>query len=152
MVRKGSTVRVRQRASYKVPADAGILFFRGRLPLGPLGTRWVRTGPVAPVRRGPRQSVVGTFGGVLAPFQATVLAEMAQLELPFPKGPEAHGEPQWLTIAEAADSVRCCERTIRRAIDSGALRAGRIRGARGSRGTVRIRPEDIAEWLFEEEG
>ncbi len=72
----------------------------------------------------------------------------AQLEFPF--GHETR-DPRWLTIAEAAERVRCCERTIRRAIDSGALRAGRVRGARGSRGAVRIRPEDIASWLFEED-
>ncbi|MCW3014325.1 MAG: DNA-binding protein [Solirubrobacterales bacterium] len=74
---------------------------------------------------------------------------MAQLEIPFDDGPV--GDPCWLTIAEAADRVRCCERTIRRAIDSGALRAGRVRGVRGSRGAVRIRAEDIAEWLFAED-
>ena len=54
----------------------------------------------------------------------------------------------FLTIAESAQRVRCCERTIRRAIDSGALRAGRIGGARGSRGGFRIRPVDLDAWMF----
>ncbi len=77
---------------------------------------------------------------------------MAQLEFPFAEGADSRGEPQWLTIAQAAERVRCCERTIRRAIESGALRAGRIRGVRGSRGAVRIRPTDLAAWLFEDTG
>ena len=57
---------------------------------------------------------------------------------------------EYLTIAEAAERVRCCERTIRRAIESGALRAGRIRGARDSRGGYRIRPADLDAWLFDD--
>lgn len=60
---------------------------------------------------------------------------VTQLELPFAGTPPSSPfPPEYLTIAEAAERVRCCERTIRRAIDSGALRAGRIRGERGSRG------------------
>ena len=55
---------------------------------------------------------------------------------------------EYLTVAEAARRVRCCERTIRRAIDSGALRAGRIRGDRGRRGGWRIRTADLDAWLF----
>lgn len=55
---------------------------------------------------------------------------------------------EYLTIEEAAQRVRCCERTIRRAIDSGALRAGRVRGEPGSRGGYRIRPADLDAWLF----
>ncbi len=55
---------------------------------------------------------------------------------------------EFLTIAEAARRVRCCERTIRRAVDSGALRAGRVRASRGSRGAIRIRPADLDAWLF----
>lgn len=55
-----------------------------------------------------------------------------------------------LTIAEAASRVRVCvcERTIRRAIESGELRAGRARAVRGSRGAIRIRPGDLDRWLF----
>ena len=57
-------------------------------------------------------------------------------------------EPVFLTIAEAARRVRCCERTIRRAIDSGALRAGKVGGSRGSRGGYRIRPADLEAWVY----
>ena len=66
---------------------------------------------------------------------------MAQLSLPFSQ--PSRDEPAYLTIAEAADRTRCCERTIRRAIDRGALRAGRVRGANGARGGYRIRPADL---------
>ena len=51
----------------------------------------------------------------------------------------------YLTIAEAARRVRVCERKIRRAIESGELR-----GARGSRGAIRIRPADLDHWLYAE--
>jgi excisionase family DNA binding protein len=76
-------------------------------------------------------------------------AALGQLELSPADGP---GGPvgEYLTIAEAARRVRCCERTIRWAIDSGALRAGRIRGERGSRGGFRIRPADLETWLFDD--
>jgi excisionase family DNA binding protein len=67
-----------------------------------------------------------------------------QLELPLDASSE------YLTIAEAAARVRCCERTIRRAIDSGSLRAGRVRGERESRGGYRIKPADLEAWLFDE--
>ncbi len=50
-----------------------------------------------------------------------------------------------LTIAEAAVRVRCCERTIRRAIDSGALRAGKISAERFGRGAWRIKPDDLEQ-------
>jgi excisionase family DNA binding protein len=46
--------------------------------------------------------------------------------------------PAFLTIAEAAKRVRCCERTIRRAIDNGALRAGTVPAVVGTRGGSRI--------------
>ncbi len=55
---------------------------------------------------------------------------------------------EYLTIAEAARKVRCCERTIRRAIDSGELRAGRVRGGGSKRGGFRIRAVDLDDWLF----
>jgi hypothetical protein len=48
--------------------------------------------------------------------------------------------------------VRCHERTIRRAIDRGALRAGRVRGANAARGGFRIRPRDLDRWLFTDDG
>jgi excisionase family DNA binding protein len=54
----------------------------------------------------------------------------------------------FLTIAEAAAHVRCCERTIRRAIDSGALRAGRVAALDGHRGGYRIRPADLETWMY----
>lgn len=73
---------------------------------------------------------------------------MEQLHLtPEPDQRDAPALP-FLTIAEAARQVRCCERTVRRAIDSGALRAGRIGGARGSRGGYRIRPSDLEAWVY----
>jgi len=72
---------------------------------------------------------------------------ITQLELPI-----AQASPrftvEYLTIAEAARRVRCCERTIRRAIDGGALRAGRVPGDRGARGGWRIRTSDLDAWLF----
>lgn len=57
-----------------------------------------------------------------------------QLELPLAASTEPQLAVEYLTIAEAARRVRCCERTIRRAIDSGVLRAGRVHGGHGSRG------------------
>jgi excisionase family DNA binding protein len=75
---------------------------------------------------------------------------MAQLSLPFSDPPP--DDRVYLTIAEAADRTRCCERTIRRAIDRGALRAGRVRGANGARGGFRIRPADLEAWLFDDLG
>ncbi|MCW3010789.1 MAG: DNA-binding protein [Solirubrobacterales bacterium] len=71
----------------------------------------------------------------------------SQLEFPFDPRTTA-GDPAFLTIAEAAARVRCCERTIRRAIDTGALRAGVVRRERGGRGAYRIRPADLDAWLF----
>lgn len=73
---------------------------------------------------------------------------MEQLELPWPDDQGARPDIEFLTIAEAARRVRCCDRTIRRAIDNGALRAGRVRGAEGSRGGFRIRPADLERWVF----
>ncbi len=73
---------------------------------------------------------------------------MEQLELPFPDDAGRRADVEFLTIAEAARCVRCCERTVRRAIDNGALRAGRVRGAAGSRGGFRIRPADLERWVF----
>lgn len=73
---------------------------------------------------------------------------MSQLEFPFPQDRPDADAAGFLTIAEAAVRVRCCERTIRRAIDSGALRAGRVRGQLGSRGGYRIRPGDLDAWVF----
>jgi excisionase family DNA binding protein len=69
---------------------------------------------------------------------------VAHLQLPLDSPPSC----EYLTIAEAAERVRCCERTIRRAIDSGALRAGRVRGERDSRGDYVIRLADLDAWLY----
>jgi len=72
---------------------------------------------------------------------------MDQLQLSLPERPQpVAGE--FLTIAEAAQRLRCCERTIRRAIDSGALRAGKISGERFARGAWRIRVADLDAWVF----
>lgn len=73
---------------------------------------------------------------------------METLQLTFPEPAPAGGPDHFLTIAEAAARVRCCERTIRRAIDSGALRAGKISGERFARGAWRIRIADLEAWMF----
>lgn len=63
-------------------------------------------------------------------------------------GDEPRFAREFLTIAEAAEVARCCERTVRRAIDAGELRAARLRGKQGSRGALRIRRADFEEWMF----
>ena len=73
--------------------------------------------------------------------------EMEQLRLTTDTGARDVPDRAYLTIAEAARRVHCCERTVRRAIDSGALRAGKIGGRRGSRGGYRIRPADLDAWV-----
>lgn len=72
---------------------------------------------------------------------------MTQLPLPFDE-PD-HG-PAFLTIAEAAEQLQVCERTVRRAIDAGVLRAARVRGTRAERGCWRIHRDDLARWIYEE--
>lgn len=71
-----------------------------------------------------------------------------QLEMDYATEDEPRFSVEYLTIAEAAAKVRCNERTIRRAIASGELRAGRVRGGGSSRGGYRIRPRDLDDWLF----
>lgn len=71
-----------------------------------------------------------------------------QLGLDLTNREEPRFSTGYLTIAEAARRVRCCERTIRRAIDTGALRAGRVRGGGSSRGGFRIAAQDLDEWLY----
>ena len=73
---------------------------------------------------------------------------MSQLEFAVQPDRSETVSGDFLTIAEAAVRMRCCERTIRRAIDSGVLRAGRVRGESGSRGGYRIRPGDLEAWVF----
>lgn len=72
---------------------------------------------------------------------------MTQLPLPL-SSVDDRPPDEYLTVAEAAARLRCCERTIRRAIESGELRAGRVRGGRFSRGAWRISPVDLEAWLF----
>lgn len=71
-------------------------------------------------------------------------------QLPFSFPPQDGAEPAFLTVAEAAARLRVCERTIRRAIDAGNLRAARVRGTASERGAWRIRPVDLERWVFEE--
>lgn len=66
---------------------------------------------------------------------------MEQLRLRL--GDEPRFAREILTIPEAAELARCCERTIRRAVDAGTLRAARLRGKQGSRGALRIRQADL---------
>jgi excisionase family DNA binding protein len=75
---------------------------------------------------------------------------MVQLSFPMPDDGRFGGRSTYVTVAEAAEELRCHERTIRRAIDRGALRAGRIRGANAARGSWRIRREDLDAWLYAE--
>jgi excisionase family DNA binding protein len=75
---------------------------------------------------------------------------MVQLSFPMPDDGRRVGRGEYVTVAEAAEELRCHERTIRRAIDRGALRAGRVRGANAARGSWRIRREDLDAWLYAE--
>jgi excisionase family DNA binding protein len=85
------------------------------------------------------------LGGGFIAARATGVAEVAMTQLPLPL---SSGDDAYLTVAETAARLSCCERTIRRAIESGALRAGRIRAGRRSRGAWRIRLVDLEAWLF----
>lgn len=49
---------------------------------------------------------------------------------------------EFLTVAEAAEILKVHPRTIKRAIDSGALRASEI-----AAGKWRIRPADLEAWI-----
>lgn len=75
---------------------------------------------------------------------------MTQMPLPFGPGEDGRA-PVFLTIAEAAARVRVCERTVRRAIDHGNLRAARVRASQSERGAWRIRVDDLDRWLWEDE-
>ena len=76
---------------------------------------------------------------------------MTQLPLPFDAGePGRASSPTFLTIAEAAEQLQVCERTVRRAIDAGVVRAARVRGTRAERGCWRIHRDDLARWLYED--
>jgi excisionase family DNA binding protein len=76
---------------------------------------------------------------------------VTQMNLPFGPDEDDGRTPAFLTIAEAAARVRVCERTVRRAIDHGNLRAARVRGSRAERGAWRIRPEDLELWIWEDD-
>jgi excisionase family DNA binding protein len=146
---KGSGVRVSPSALREVPANARNPRSAAIAPNaegGPKGApNGVKWGPIGS-DRGPSGRPFS--GGIFAP--AATDSWMAQLSLPFSDLPPDH--PAYLTIAEAADRTRCCQRTIRRAIDRGALRAGRVRGANGARGGYRIRAADLERWLFDDLG
>ncbi|MFL5846329.1 MAG: helix-turn-helix domain-containing protein [Solirubrobacteraceae bacterium] len=73
---------------------------------------------------------------------------MAQLHFRLDDGPRFARDQEFLTIAEAADLARCCQRTIRRAIDAGQLRAARLRGKENSRGAFRIARIDLENWMY----
>ena len=141
MVRKGSPVRVRQRALCKGPANPGFCSFRGE----GRSSHWVRYWVRNRVRNGLLEGRSGPFEAPeLGPCRAR--SGVIQLALDFPD--ETPGVVDYLTIAEAAARIRCHERTIRRAIDSGDLRAGRIRTDRSKRGVFRIRLADLHAWMY----
>lgn len=74
---------------------------------------------------------------------------MSQLHFRLDEEPRfAREQHEFLTIAEAAALARCCERTIRRAIEAGQLTAARLRGQKNSRGAFRIRRSDLEEWMY----
>ena len=144
---KGSGVRVSPSALREVPANAR----NSRSAEIATNAEGGHKGATNGVKWGPPGSKRGPSERPLAGGNVTLAATefcMAQLSLPFSDPPPE--DRAYLTIAEAADRTRCCERTIRRAIDRGALRAGRVRGANGARGGFRIRPVDLDRWLFDD--
>ena len=142
MVRKGSSVRVRWRASGEGPANAGLLLLLGSVVRRAPGQYRGSTRGSERVRIGRRLRKLGggdsatraTWAVERSPRHGSARTATRRRHRPVRRSPST------LTIAEAARRVRCCERTIRRAIDAGDLRAGRIRGRGGSRGGYRIRP------------
>src|SRR4051794_26180458 len=117
MVRKGSPVRVRKRALREDPASAGSSSLTGKTATELAGQYRVRNSGLIEWQR----AYSGPFGAGHAVRRALRCVEQLQLSLS-----ERPAAAELLTIAEAARRVRCCERTIRRAIDSGALCAGKI--------------------------
>lgn len=75
---------------------------------------------------------------------------MVQLSFPMPDDGRSGGRSAYVPVAEAAQELRCHERTIRRAINRGALRAGRVRGANAARRSWAHRREDLDAWLYAE--
>src|SRR5688500_1558814 len=106
MVRKGSPVRVRQRALREVPAIAGTSCVKARV-----------LGSAAGSVLGPESGPSGSFRVVLRPRftdcgRPVRPGDMAtQLELPVVGAVASPASAlEYLTIAEAAERVRCCER------------------------------------------
>ncbi len=132
MVRKGSPVRVRTRALYEGPAHPAFYVNRPEPPDGLAGQYRVSETGLNGSARVARWAIEGgRFTPLgLSTHRATMSGD--QLELPFIAANEAQPAVDFLTIAEAARRERCCERTIRRAIESGVLRAGRVHSGRGS--------------------
>jgi excisionase family DNA binding protein len=144
---KGSGVRVSPSALREVPANAQNPQFAAIALSAEGGPKGAPNG----VKPGPIGSERGLSGRRFAGGISTLAATepwMAQLSLPVSDPPP--DDAAYLTIAESAHRMRCCERTVRRAIDRGALRAGRVRGASGARGGFRIRPADLEAWLFDD--
>ena len=54
--------------------------------------------------------------------------------------------PVLITIREAAALTSISEKSIREAINEGALRAKNVGKADASRPPIRIRPEDLTQW------
>jgi hypothetical protein len=130
---KGSGVRVPASALRSFPVNAVVPPQRPVEPGSVWGLHGVQTrGPEGSTRVRPGLKFEGGFIAA----RATEVAEIAMTQLALPLDSD---DDAYLTIAEAAAAgLRCCERTIRRAIESGALRGGRIRGGRRSRGAWRI--------------
>src|SRR5215207_2917728 len=132
---KGSGVRVPPSALREVPASSGFPSLAPDRVPGHWVRYWVRNeGPV-------RSTRVASAGARCAPARSSRAEHTMRGQLTFDL-PDDGAQPAvaFRTIAEAAAPVRCCERTIRRAIDSGALRAGRVAAVEGQRGGYRIRP------------
>src|SRR4051812_31111884 len=112
---KGSGVRVPASALRSFPANAVVPHQRPVEPGSVWGLHGVRKGgPEGSTRVPPGPQLAG---GLIAAC-ATEVAETAMTQLPLPL---SSGDDAYLTVAEAAARLRCCERTIRRAIESGAL-------------------------------
>src|SRR5688572_26051563 len=139
MVRKGSPVRVRWRAFHEDPANAGSLLFQGQCAVElPVQYRSSSTGPVASVEVDSRRIRTGVNcrSRDVCGHEVDYMTDHEQLsfdELVTTTPEEPRFSVEYLTIAEAARRVRCCERTIRRAIESGDLPAGRVRGGGSTR-------------------
>src|SRR4051794_6552178 len=116
---KGSPVRVRASACDESPALRGFLLFGLARQWRHWVCYWVR-------KLGPAASSRVVSGAMWARWCSSEAEDTMEEQLSFDVPGEVSPAPEFLTIAEAAQRVRCCERTIRRAIDSGALRTGRI--------------------------